>query len=160
NAPNHTIAQSGSDGVMNTVVAASSNGAIGYDEYSYALAVNYPVIKLENTAGYFTLPTDYNVAVSLTQAQIDNNPSSPTYLIQKLDNVYVYNDSRTYPLSSYSYMILPTGPTGGSPENRMTTGKRQTLADFTTYAICNGQHAMGPLGYSPLPVNLVQAGFD
>jgi len=159
NDSNHTIAQNGSDGVMNTLVATSNNGTIAYDEYSYALAVDYPVAKIENTAGYFTLPTDYNVAVSLTQAVIDDNPSSPTYLIQKLDNVYVYNDKRTYPMSSYSYLILPTGPDGSHPETKMTTGKRQTLADFTSYTVCTGQRSMGPLGYSPLPINLVQAGF-
>jgi len=155
---NQMVAQNGSDGVMNFVGSAAANGAIGYDEYSYALNKNYPVAKIENTAGYFTLPDQYNVAKSLTQAIIDTNPASPTYLIQKLDNVYVYNDPRTYPLSSYSYMILPTGTNTQDP--RLTTAKRQTLTDFLYYSICTGQREMGPIGYSPLPVNLVQAGFD
>ena len=30
-----------------------------------------------NKAGYYTLPTQYNVAVALTQAVINNDPSSP-----------------------------------------------------------------------------------
>ena len=34
------IAQNGSDGVMNFVASAAANGAIGYDEYSYALGKN------------------------------------------------------------------------------------------------------------------------
>jgi phosphate transport system substrate-binding protein len=42
----------------------------------------------------------------------------------------------------------------------MTTAKRQTLADFLYYSICQGQKEMGPIGYSPLPINLVQAGFE
>jgi phosphate transport system substrate-binding protein len=162
---NQMVAQNGSDGVMNFIGSAAANGAIGYDEYSYALNKaadgsnnGWPVAKIENTAGYFTLPDQYNVAKSLTQAIIDTNPASPTYLIQKLDNVYVYNDPRTYSLSSYSYMILPTGTNAQDP--RMTTAKRQTLTDFLYYAICTGQREMGPIGYSPLPVNLVQAGFD
>jgi hypothetical protein len=33
------------------------------------------------------------------------------------------------------------------------------LADFFYYSICEGQAEMGPIGYSPLPVNLVQDGF-
>ena len=41
----------------------------------------------------------------------------------------------------------------------MTTGKRQALADFDYYSICQGQKEIGPIGYSPLPVNLVEAGF-
>ena len=62
------IAQNGSDGVMNFVSSSAANGAIGYDEYSYALGKQWPVAKIENTDGYFTLPTQYNVAVALTQA--------------------------------------------------------------------------------------------
>jgi phosphate transport system substrate-binding protein len=150
------IAQNGSDGVMNFVSQASANGAIGMDEYSYALAENYPVAKLENANGYFTLPTQYNVAVALTQALINYDKSSPDYLLQTLNKVYVDADPRTYPLSSYSYMIIPTSPT----DPRMTTAKRQTLADFLYYSICQGQQEMGPIGYSPLPINLVSAGFE
>jgi phosphate ABC transporter phosphate-binding protein len=160
------IAQNGSDGVMNFTSSAAANGAIGYDEYSYALGKNYPVAKIENTAGYFTAPTQYNVAVALTQAKInyDKDPghcrslgySPPCYLLQNLDSVYKYGDNRTYPLSSYSYMIIPTA----SNDPRMTTAKRQTLADYIGYSICEGQGEMGPIGYSPLPINLVQASFN
>ena len=52
-------------------------------------------------------------------------------------------------------MIIPTGAT----DPRMTTAKRQTLADFMYYSLCAGQTKAGPYGYSPLPLNLVQAGF-
>ena len=38
--------------------------------------------------------------------------------------------------------------------------RRQTLADFMYYSLCAGQTKAGPYGYSPLPLNLVQAGFD
>ena len=55
-------------------------------------------------------------------------------------------------------MIEPTG-TYPSPETKITTAKRQTIADFTYYSICQGQKEIGPIGYSPLPVNLVEAGF-
>jgi len=150
------IAQNGSDGVMNFVSSAAANGAIGYDEYSYALGKNYPVAKIGNTAGFFTAPTQYNVAVALTQAKINQDKSSPDYLLQNLDDVYRYNDPRTYPLSSYSYMIIPTA----ADDVRMTTAKRQTIADFLYYSTCEGQAEMGPLGYSPLPINLAQASFD
>jgi phosphate transport system substrate-binding protein len=150
------IAQNGSDGVMNFIASSAANGAIGYDEYSYALAAKFPVAKLENSAGYFTAPTQYAVAVALVQAIINNNPSDPNYLLQDLHNVYVDPDPRAYAMSSYSYMIIPTSPT----DSRMTTPKRQTLADFLYYSICQGQAEMGPIGYSPLPINLVQASFN
>lgn len=149
------IAQSGSDGVMNFLTSKAGNGAIGYDEYSYPLAVGYPSIKMLNSAGVFTLPTQYNVAVALTKAQINEDPTSPDYLTQNLDNVYTNPDPRAYPLSSYAYMIIPTA----SNDTQMTTTKRQTIADYLYYSICQGQAEMGPIGYSPLPINLVQAGF-
>jgi phosphate transport system substrate-binding protein len=150
------IAQSGSDGVMNFVSSAAANGSIGYDEYSYALGKDYPVAKLRNAAGVYTLPTEFNVAVALTQAVINTDKSSPDYLLQNLDRVYVFGDPRAYPLSSYSYFILPTA----ADDQKLTTAKRQTLADFIYYSICDGQKEVGPIGYSPLPVNLVQAGFE
>ena len=151
------IAQNGSDGVMNFIAAASGNGSIGYDEYSYALGKNYPVAKILNAGGYYTLPNQYNVAVALTQAQINQDKSDPNkYLLQNLDKVYTYKDKRTYPLSSYSYMIIPTA----GDDARMNTAKRQTLADYLTYSVCEGQKEMGPIGYSPLPINLVRASFE
>ncbi|WP_375474908.1 substrate-binding domain-containing protein [uncultured Jatrophihabitans sp.] len=151
-------AQSGSDGVMNFITSSAGSGSIGFDEYSYALLSNFPVAKIENAAGYYTAPTQYNVAVALTKAVINQDKSSPNYLTQNLNNVYSYGDSRTYPMSSYSYMIIPTG--GKGVEQKTTsTAQRQTIADFLYYSICQGQSEMGPIGYSPLPVNLVQDGF-
>ncbi|MEY2472887.1 MAG: phosphate transport system substrate-binding protein [Actinomycetota bacterium] len=152
----NAVAQSGSDGVMNFLSSSAANGAIGYDEYSYPLGKNYPVAKIGNAGGFYTLPSQYNVAVSLTRAVINKDKSSPDYLLQDLKQVYAYDDPRVYPLSSYSYLILPIG----ADDSKMTTAKRQTLADFLYYSICDGQKEMGPIGYSPLPVNLVQAGFD
>jgi ABC-type phosphate transport system substrate-binding protein len=154
---NGIVAQNGSDQAMNYVSSPSANGSIGYVEYSYALGQNYPVAKIENKAGYFTLPTQYNVAVALTKAVINMDKSSPNYLLQNLDHVYVDPDRRTYPLSSYSYMIIPTGTS--KQDSHITTAKRQTIADYLYYSICQGQAEVGPTGYSPLPVNLVQAGF-
>ena len=143
---------------MNYVSSSSANGAIGYVEYSYALADNYPVAKMLNSAGYYTLPTQYDVAVALEKAQINMDKSSPDYLLQNLNKVYTDPDPRTYPLSSYVYMIEPTGKYP-SPETKITNAKRQSIADFLYYSICQGQREIGPIGYSPLPVNLVAAGF-
>jgi phosphate transport system substrate-binding protein len=150
------IGQAGSDQVMNTVSSFAGNGDIGYVEYSYPVNKNYPVVKVLNKAGYYVEPTQYNVAVALTRAKINQDKGSQLYLTQILDGVYTNRDSRAYPISSYSYMIIPTG----ADDPRMTTAKRQTLADFLYYSLCSGQSKAGPYGYSPLPLNLVQAGFD
>jgi phosphate ABC transporter phosphate-binding protein len=152
------IGQAGSDQVMNTISGFAGNGTIGYVEYSYPVNKDYPVVKVLNKGGYYVEPTQYNVAVALTKARINtSNPNDPsTYLTQILDDVYTNPDPRAYPISSYSYMVIPTG----SDDPRMTTAKRQTLADFLYYSLCSGQSKAGPYGYSPLPLNLVQAGFD
>jgi phosphate transport system substrate-binding protein len=151
-------AQSGSDGVMNFITSSAGNGAIGFDEYSYALLANFPVAKVLNANGYYTAPTQYNVAVALTKAKINYDKTSINYLTQDLSYVYGYHDDRVYPLSSYSYMIIPTG-TNSTETKTSTTAQRQTLADFLYYSICQGQGEVGPIGYSPLPINLVQDGF-
>ncbi|GAA1915740.1 substrate-binding domain-containing protein [Nocardioides hwasunensis] len=149
------LAQSGSDQVMNTISGFAGNGTIGYVEYAYPLNKDYPVVKVLNDGGFYVEPTQYNVAVALTQARINEDASSPLYLTQILDGVYNAKDPRAYPLSSYSYMIIPTG----AKDQRMSTAKRQTLGDFMYYSLCEGQAKAGPYGYSPLPLNLVQAGF-
>ncbi|WP_449386299.1 substrate-binding domain-containing protein [Cellulomonas soli] len=150
------IGAAGSDQVMNSVAAKTGDGTIAYVEYSYPVNKGYPVVKVLNTAGYYVEPTQYAVAVALTKAEINQDKNSPQYLTQILDGVYANPDPRAYPLSSYSYMLLPTGKN----DQRMTTNKRQTLVDFMFYSLCEGQGKAGAFGYSPLPLNLVQAGFE
>lgn len=152
------VSQSGSDQVMNYIASEAGNGTIGYVEYAYPLDKDFPVVKVLNKAGYYVEPTEYNTAVALTKAKINQDKNSPLYLTQILDNVYTNPDPRAYPISSYSYMIIPTGT--DAEDSRLSTAKRQTLADFMFYSLCTGQTKAGPYGYSPLPLNLVQAGFE
>ncbi|MFI6023749.1 phosphate ABC transporter substrate-binding protein PstS [Streptomyces sp. NPDC051287] len=149
------IAQSGDLGVAGYVAQNYGEGAIGYVNYSYAINARYPVAKVLNHAGYYTEPTPSNVAVSLLKAKINTNKSSADYLTQQLDGVYNDTDKRNYPLSSYSYMILPLKVQG-----TFTEDKGKTLGAFSYYFMCQGQQQAPKLGYSPLPINLVQAGFD
>jgi phosphate transport system substrate-binding protein len=150
------IAQSGDIGVAGYVSQGFAEGAIGYVNYSYALNVEFPVVKVLNAAGYYTEPTPENVAVSLLQAKINTDESNPaTFLTQDLSGVYGDTDPRNYQLSSYSYFILPT-KVGG----QFNEGKGRTLAEFTYYAMCQAQQQSASLGYSPLPVNLVTASLD
>jgi phosphate ABC transporter phosphate-binding protein len=149
------IGQPGDPGVATYVAQSSSNGAIGYVEYSWALQEGFPVAKLLNAAGYYTLPSPGHVAVSLLQDQINTNASDPsTYLTQNLSNVYTNTDPRNYELSAYSYFILPTDLSHG-----MTDNKGYTIGTFGSYALCLGQQQVDVLGYSALPINLVEDGF-
>ncbi len=146
--------QSGSNGVAGYVSQDYGQGAITYVEYSYALKSGFPVVKVLNKAGYYVEPTAESVAVSLLAAKINENPKSSEYLTQILDGVYNNPDKRAYPISSYSYMIVPTEVAG-----TFSTKKGVTLGAFAHYMLCEGQQQASALGYSPLPLNLVQAGF-
>ncbi|MFJ4038426.1 phosphate ABC transporter substrate-binding protein PstS [Microbacterium sp. NPDC090007] len=147
--------QSGSLGVAAYVGQNYGEGAITYVEYSYALKSGFPVAKVLNAAGYYIEPTASSVAVAMLKAQINTNASSADYLTQILDGVYNNADPRTYPLSSYSYMIVPTQE-GGT----FNADKGRTLGAFAKYVLCEGQQQAEQLGYSPLPMNLVQAGAE
>jgi ABC-type phosphate transport system substrate-binding protein len=127
------VAMSGVEGVMNRV--KSTDGTIGYIGNGYTLMMaNVPVAAVENVAGNFIRPEGYGVTVGL------GNPTDP----------------RAYPLSRYESAIVPTSLS----DSRMTTAKRQTLVDFLSYAVCEGQlYATGWMGYAPLPRSLVTEAF-
>ena len=61
---------------MNTIKGFAGNGMIGYVEYSYPLNTDYPVVKVLNKAGYYVEPTQYNTAVALTKAKINQDKTS------------------------------------------------------------------------------------
>jgi phosphate transport system substrate-binding protein len=144
------VAQSGSDGV--TTFVQHTPYTIDYDEYAYDLTAGLPVARVENAAGFFTLPNQYAVAVALIAAQIDMDKNSPNYLSQNLSNVYGYRDPRAYPMSMYTYEMIPDQTT-----QVLQDPQGATLAWVSTNAVCEWQADMGALGYSPLPMNLVLA---
>lgn len=145
------VSKAQANGVAGYVAQPAAVGSITFVEYSYALNTGFPVVKMLNNAGYYTEPTASNVAVALLQARINEDQTSQNYLTQDLTYVYTDTDPRTYPLSSYSYVILPT-----REESNFTRDKGLTLAAFGSYFLCEGQQQAETLGYSPLPVNLVQ----
>jgi ABC-type phosphate transport system substrate-binding protein len=147
------VAQAGSLGVSGYVSQKQNAGTITYVEYSYALNTGFPVAKLLNRAGYYVEPTPNNTAVALLKAKVNNNPSSAAYLTADLREVYSNADRRTYPLSSYSYIVVPT-----KIEGTFSANKGRSLGEFSYYFLCEGQRQAPALGYSPLPINLVQAG--
>ncbi len=136
------------------VAQNGSDGAIGYTQYSFAITSGFPVAKLLNADGYYTEPTPGHVAVSLLEAQINTDPRSSDYLTENLSGVYTDTDPRTYELSAYSYFILPTNQT-----YPITPKQGYSLGAYGSYLLCQGQQQVDTLGYSALPINLVEAGY-
>jgi hypothetical protein len=138
--------------------ARGANGAIGYDEYAYALNAKIPVAALRNPAGRYVRPLAANVTVALTAAQINENPHSPDFLQQNLDHVYAFRDPRSYPLSSYSYLVVPRAGRKPVPP-AFSRARGRTLSTFLAYLLCPaGQRGLPPLGYARLSPNLVRGG--
>jgi len=141
-------AQQFSDGVANFVAAQYNDGAITYVEYGYAKERGFPVASLKNASGSYVQPSAVNVSVALQGASINSDGT------QVLGGVYRNSDARAYPMSSYSYMIVPTSEV--SPFN---ASKGESLSQYIFYFLCAGQQKAEQLGYAPLPKNLVEFGF-
>ena len=157
------VAQNGSDIVAGYIMSQTGLGSIGYDEYAFAKSANWPVVKVLNPAGYYSLPTASNVAVALTAAKIrgvDDNtsPNDPNYLQQDLDGVYTNADPRSYPVSSYSYVIVPRAGATLPVPPRFNNTKGAALSQFLSYVLCQGQGEVSDIGYSPIPRGLVRGG--
>jgi ABC-type phosphate transport system substrate-binding protein len=156
-------ALSGADSVSGYIAAPNNNGAIGYAETYYALNYHIPMVSMANTAGYYVQPTGSNVAIALEKAVIDEHQNRVTFLMQNLDGVYTDPDPRAYPLSAYSYLIVPRnsrtigGHTYG-PLSSSTPAKGVTLSTYVNYILCTGQQQAINLGYSPLPGPMVTGG--
>src|SRR5689334_12071098 len=102
----------------------------------------------DDVCGAYFLPVPAAVSLALKGAAF--NPDGT----QNLLGVYNNADRRAYPMSSYSYMIVPT--TTASP---FDPDKGATLGRFILYFVCAGQQKAEQLGYAPLPPNLVQNAF-
>jgi phosphate transport system substrate-binding protein len=143
------VGKPGDDGVAAYVARPAADGAIGYAPYASALQQGMPVAKVLNAAGYYTAPTPGNVGVSLLSARLSTGQTA------NLAPVYTDTDPRAYQLSYYSYLVLPT-----DRSSRFTLDKGYTLGAFGQYLLCQGQQQVDALGYSALPINLVEAGFS
>ena len=150
-------AENGSTNMADYINSSFANGAIGYDEYAYAKSLHIPVVEVLNPGGYFVTPTAGNVAVALTEAQINEDPSSPNFLQQNLTRIYTFKDIRSYPFSSYSYLIVPRQP-GGKVPSVFSSGAGRSLSTYIDYFLCAGQGDAANVGYSPIPLKLVQGG--
>ncbi len=141
-------AQSGADGV--TTYTANTPYTINFDEYASVVAAGFPAAQIQNSAGNWASPDDARVWRALRHATVTADGTVD------LASVFGSTDPNAYPLSYLAYAFIPTTASGPAS---MNTGKRETLAYFLTFALCEGQRTMGALGYSPLPLKLVQAGF-
>jgi phosphate transport system substrate-binding protein len=144
-------AWSGSDAVIEHTkddngASNNTNNSITYVETAYAQLNNLPCASILNPAGQWVQPSEQGDAIALTQDQLEPD------LEQILTGVFLNSNPLSYPISAYSYLI--------TQEAQTPAAVGVVLADYVKFIACQGQQSAGPLGYTPIPPNLVQDDFD
>ena len=138
------IGQNGSDNASNYV--NGNTGSMTYVETAYAIEHHRPCAELENNSGNFLAPSTVGDALALQSDQLAAD------LEQNLTGVFETSNANAYPISAYSYII--------TQEGEMPAAIGAVMGPFIKFAACRGQQTAEPLGYAPIPPNLVQDDFD
>ena len=128
--------KTGSQGVQQAI--GSTEGSIGYVEWSFAVSGNLDTAKVDNGAGPVELTAD-SAGAAVAAAKVASNGGQDLTL--KLD--YATKTSGAYPIILVTYEIVCSkysDPKIGS-----------LVKSFLTYTAGDGQAALQDLGYAPLP---------
>ena len=131
--------KTGSQGVQQAI--GSTDGAIGYVEWSFAVSGNLDTAKVDNGGGPVELTAD-SAGAAVSAAKVASNGGQDLTL--KLD--YATKTSGAYPLILVTYEIVCSkysDPKIGS-----------LVKSFLTYTAGKGQDALQDLGYAPLPAEI------
>ena len=137
--------ENGSDTASDYVYA--NPNTITYVETGYALLHHDPCAQILNTSGAYVGPSESADAIALQNDVLQSD------LEQNLTPVFNSPQSGAYPISAYSYLLM-------AEQSEIPSSKQAVEAQYVEFLACAGQEAAGKLGYSPLPLNLVQADFD
>lgn len=143
-------AVNGNDQAMNAVKAVDGDGAIAYVANAYVERSGYPVTVLKNPSGRWVRPDALGAWAALREASVTMDGSID------LPSALGSDDPDAYPIVYVAHLLLPTG----AADPRLTTAKRQSLADFVFHAVCEGQSKARVFGFAPLPKNLAEAGLE
>jgi phosphate transport system substrate-binding protein len=91
---------------------------------------NDPLIEADNPG----LAMPATLITPVVRSDQSGDTLAFTYGSEDLSQVYTDTEPRTYELSSYSYMIVPTDLSNG-----LTTDKGFTLGTFGQYQLCQSQ---------------------
>jgi phosphate transport system substrate-binding protein len=128
--------KTGSQGVQQAI--GSTEGSVGYVEWSFAVSGNLSVAKIDNGAGPVELSAD---TAGAAVAAAKPAPSGPGDLSLKLD--YATKASGAYPIILVTYEIVC------SKYSDANVGKQ--VKAFLNYTAGAGQDKLKDLGYAPLP---------
>jgi phosphate transport system substrate-binding protein len=131
---------SNQQGAQNTGVAQivqSTDGAIGYVDYSDAQAIGLVYAKIKNADGKYVAPSTAGAVLAVEKATV--NPDL-TY-----DPLYQAGP-KTYPITSPTYIIVY--------QNQTDAAKGNALKSFLTYIYGPGQVTAPTIDYAPISKTL------
>ncbi|HEU5270877.1 MAG TPA: phosphate ABC transporter substrate-binding protein PstS [Jatrophihabitans sp.] len=128
--------KTGSQGVQQAI--SSTEGGIGYDEWSYAVSGNLSTAKIDNGGGPVELTAD-SAGQAVASAKV--TPSGPGDLSLKLD--YATKAPGAYPIILVTYEIVCS--------KYSDSGIGKQVKAFLSYTSGAGQDKLKDLGYAPLP---------
>jgi phosphate transport system substrate-binding protein len=121
---------------------SSTEGSIGYVEFSYVTRLHLATASLENQAGAFVPPSIAGAQVAA--AGVKTVPADLRFYVVNAPGV------QAYPIAGYSWVIIYRNPADAE--------KGKALAQLLWWMIHDGQKYAEPLGYAPVPVSIVSKG--
>ena len=130
--------KTGSSGVAQAV--SSTNGSIGYFEYSYAVQSGLPTVNIDNGSGAVQISPD-NASKAINTAKIVGKGNDLTLQIN-----YATKAKGAYPINLVTYEI--------ACQKYSNPSDAKAVKAFLSYLIGQGQGNLKQQGYAPLPSSL------
>lgn len=138
NWPANAVGGKGNPGVAANVTKIV--GAVGYVNIADAMKNNMTFVALKNKAGKFVLPTQQTIADAAAGADFKVEGMAPDLLDQTHENAW--------PITSATYVLVY--------EKGSDAAKQQSVVDFFTWSLSNGQKMAEELGFVALPASVVK----
>jgi phosphate ABC transporter phosphate-binding protein/phosphate ABC transporter permease protein PstC len=143
------IGAPGNEGVSSSI--KSTQYAIGYIEFSYALTTGMPYAYLQNQEGSFIEPSIDSVRAAIAAASGSLPEGHESW--ERVSTTDAPG-ADSYPISSFSYFLLYRELSANPRIDSMD--KAIALVDFVEWAVTDGQQFADDLAYVPLPEQAIQ----
>jgi phosphate transport system substrate-binding protein len=127
----------GNEGVAGLV--KQTPNSIGYVELTYALQNKMAYGSIKNSSGKF-IKADL-ASVTAAAASVKSMPADFRVSITDAPG------ATAYPISTFTYLLIP--------EQIKDAAKKKAITEFLTWMLHEGQADAAPLGYAPLPKDIV-----
>jgi phosphate transport system substrate-binding protein len=136
----------GSGGNGNEGVAAGISqieGGAGYLSYDYAVTANLGIAEIQGPSGDYISPSIDSISAA---------GGGLAFPIESDTNILNSDAAGAYPIASTTYVLIYTDQTDQA--------KAQTLADYWTWALTDGQSQASQINYAPLPSDFAASALE